>query len=1584
MSKFLDVSKRLRPTPCNLPEWKKSMFDLTMTNMPKLANIIQYAVYEIAPEPSMPVPSYIITVVDTDADTGEETIRETVDEKWSKLQIDAEDIKIKIQFESAIRNYSRDQHEREKSFLNLYGSIWSSMSEASKSLVLRQAYFNEKDLCPIKLMSVINDTHQLRVTTVKEIDEYRAMRQLYNATMPETSSLAEWKRTIEEYSRTAKFNSIEITEKALAAIFMSSLNKHHSEFTASVINSSINGADFPSSLEEAYLKASSYVPLQKSSKPVNLVDISKKKKKKTSKDKLSEANKKIESSTFLKETSHKTAHPSADKRKVQKCVLCPGESHFFSDCPRMKKLNDLEEDEKKVKKQVNITRAAMTGDPRFLERSVNHLQHVLQSHHRDNGKASPYDLILDNGATISICSSDCPFITNIRPSDETFTIVGIGGFGNFPTVGIADIEGLTTVHVVEEKISNILSWNDIVVDRNLQINWLQDELCFEIVTEKKNYYFNKCPELNGLYVCNFRSSNMVLTTTVSENLNNFTKSQIKEANVAKRLSAALGFQTDESMKTLINKGTVHNVPITSAAVTICKEIYGPPVEVIQGTTVSNKVKNTITEPAILIDKSRRTKLYGDIIFINNIPFLLMVTSNKIPLPSLLTSRSTDPVRKAVLSQISYLRSKKVIISELHTDLEGAFRAMSPDIKKLGILHEERASKDHVGRVERCARTVKEGCRKIISSLPYDIPGKWIESLVTFVTDCIIIMPDSEYPNSQNRHEWLHYRKISYDQLQLAFGDFVHIHEEPLHKNSMEPRSSPAIFMTRLNNASNTNKFYNLSTNKFVFRKKFTHIPMTNIIIDSINLLAKQSENSIFNKHINFKFRNSTLLDSTTTTNTIEEFDASEILDNIDFYDEVEIEKNLRDDDTNIRNYEGDNLDLKKDIITEYDQQQGILHDNNLDLNKDIITEYDQQQGIQNVQYDPVEQQNIVENMQDDHVPNTDNTHNDEYVSNNPDPPTQVKTDDDPAIPTTSNRPSRNKNKKYQEFKNTLFPRKNVNFTEYMHQRFPRKPRSNKDLEYFIFNITVSKALKEKSNATLKAIYSEIKQLHAKNTFRPINPRDLTRNQYLAVIRSHIFLKEKYATNGDFIKLKARLVAGGHMQIKDLYDDLSSPTTALQSIYMIAAIAARENRKIVTLDITGAYLNADIEGEDVYMLLDDLSTAILLQIEPNYKEFVQYNGTCIVKLKKALYGLVQSALLWYKHISATLEGIGFIKNPSDHCVFNLEGREQCTVVLYVDDLLMTCKDQAILDIVVKHIRDIYKDITVNTGKKHDYLGALFDFTTNGTVKISMKKYIEDLIEAYGITKTAKSPAGSDLLNISEGTLLDKEGQDVFHSAIAKLLYLSKRVRPEIQFAVSFLCTRVNIATEYDNKKLVRVLQYLKDDPDLGLTLEIGTSEDITIDAYVDAAYGNHTDGKGHTGMLISLGKGGAVNAKSTKQKLVSKSSTEAELIAVSDSSSQIIWTRDFLANQGYNTGPANIYQDNQSTIKLVEKGKSTSEKTRHINIRYFFIKDRVDNGELIIRYLPTDHMIADILTKPLQGTLFIKLRNLLLNHIPQQP
>jgi hypothetical protein len=122
----------------------------------------------------------------------------------------------------------------------------------------------------------------------------------------------------------------------------------------------------------------------------------------------------------------------------------------------------------------------------------------------------------------------------------------------------------------------------------------------------------------------------------------------------------------------------------------------------------------------------------------------------------------------------------------------------------------------------------------------------------------------------------------------------------------------------------------------------------------------------------------------------------------------------------------------------------------------------------------------------------------------------------------------------------------------------------------------------------------------------------------------------------------------------------------------------------------------------------------------------------------------------------------------------------------------------------------------------------------------------------------------------------------------------------------------------------------------------------------------------------------VHAKSAKQKLVSKSSTETELIGLSDESSQVIWTRNFLTEQGYSVPPATIFQDNKSTMALVDKGRSTCARTRHINVRYFFIKDRVEKKDIKIEYLPTGKMTADILTKPLQGDLFKKMRCQLLN------
>ena len=251
-----------------------------------------------------------------------------------------------------------------------------------------------------------------------------------------------------------------------------------------------------------------------------------------------------------------------------------------------------------------------------------------------------------------------------------------------------------------------------------------------------------------------------------------------------------------------------------------------------------------------------------------------------------------------------------------------------------------------------------------------------------------------------------------------------------------------------------------------------------------------------------------------------------------------------------------------------------------------------------------------------------------------------------------------------------------------------------------------------------------------------------------------------------------------------------------------------------------------------------------------------------------------------------------------------------------------------------------------------------------------KFCED------IPGEASTPAESDLYTVNEkSTVLDKSQKERYHSITAKILYLGKRVRPDILTAVSFLTKRVQSPNVDDMRKLRRVIRYIRSTKDKGICIDAG--KNLSILAYVDASYGVHADYKSHTGCVIGIGKG-PVYAKSSGQKINTKSSAEAELVGLSDSVGQVVWTRNFLLEQGYEIGPATIYQDNTSAIALVKNGQSNSHRTRHIAIRYFFIKDRVNSGEIRIEYMRTGEMLADILTKPLQGELFRRLRDELLN------
>ena len=182
--------------------------------------------------------------------------------------------------------------------------------------------------------------------------------------------------------------------------------------------------------------------------------------------------------------------------------------------------------------------------------------------------------------------------------------------------------------------------------------------------------------------------------------------------------------------------------------------------------------------------------------------------------------------------------------------------------------------------------------------------------------------------------------------------------------------------------------------------------------------------------------------------------------------------------------------------------------------------------------------------------------------------------------------------------------------------------------------------------------------------------------------------------------------------------------------------------------------------------------------------------------------------------------------------------------------------------------------------------------------------------------------------------------------------------------------------HDWKKLKRVLGYIKSTLGLKLRLHCGDGVPV-IKWWIDALYAVHHDMKSQTGAVMSLGSG-SVFSKSTKQKINTKSSTESELIAASDMSGQVMWTVYFLKSQGYDIQRNIVYQDNQSAI-LLEKNRqlSSSQRTRHINICYFFIRDRVENNDMEIVYCPTEEMLGDFFTKPLQGKKFLKFRKLIM-------
>ena len=273
----------------------------------------------------------------------------------------------------------------------------------------------------------------------------------------------------------------------------------------------------------------------------------------------------------------------------------------------------------------------------------------------------------------------------------------------------------------------------------------------------------------------------------------------------------------------------------------------------------------------------------------------------------------------------------------------------------------------------------------------------------------------------------------------------------------------------------------------------------------------------------------------------------------------------------------------------------------------------------------------------------------------------------------------------------------------------------------------------------------------------------------------------------------------------------------------------------------------------------------------------------------MYGCVQSSKLWYNLLTSILGGRGYVVSENDPCVMRRVVDGMIFIILiYVDDLLIFAS-QAEVDGLRDLLTASFSAITMMIGNELSYLGMQIEWTSNG-FQVSMEFYIEQMLLGWPGVLLRAGPGTKDTYKIDEVSqrLAEKE-RVLFHSTVARVLYLAKHVRPDALTVVSFLCTRVTVATEQDQLKLERLLGYFKSTKSRKFYVRVCKPATMQVRMFVDAAFALHHDSKSHTGAVVTV-SGAAVFVSSGKQKCTVKSPTEAELVGLTDKMgfAELVW------------------------------------------------------------------------------------------------
>jgi hypothetical protein len=442
--------------------------------------------------------------------------------------------------------------------------------------------------------------------------------------------------------------------------------------------------------------------------------------------------------------------------------------------------------------------------------------------------------------------------------------------------------------------------------------------------------------------------------------------------------------------------------------------------------------------------------------------------------------------------------------------------------------------------------------------------------------------------------------------------------------------------------------------------------------------------------------------------------------------------------------------------------------------------------------------------------------------------------------------------------------------------------------------------------------------------------------------------------GAIVKHKARLVTRGFLQQDGIdFDDAFAPVTRMEFVRLLA-LSAHEGWHVHHMDVKSSFLNGDLK-EEVYV--HQSPCFAILGKEGK-----------VLRLRKAFYGLRQAPRAWNAKLDSTLKGIGFTPSPHEATIYRRgNGGSALLVGVYVDDLVITDAKDA----EVAAFKEEMKATFQMSDLGHlSYLGIEVHQGDSG-ITLRQTAYAKRIVELAGLTDCNPAPTPmKERLKLSRDSRTKEVDATQYQRLVGSLRYLV-HTRPDLAYSVGYVSRFLQRPTTEHEQAVKRIIRYVAGTLDHGLYYSRCPGEAHLVGYNDDDHAGDIDTSKSTSGILFFLGKC-LISWQSVKQQVVAMSSCKAEYIAASTASTQALWLARLLGDLlGRAPGAVELRVDSQSALALA-KNPVFHERSKHIRVRYHFIRDCLAEGSIKARYISTKDQLANLLTKPLGRIKFLEL------------